>query len=187
MKYDMILCGVGGQGVISASAVIAMAGAAEGLEVRQSEIHGMAQRGGGVMSHLRLSDGRIECDLVPQGCADLLFSLEPLEILRYTAWLKPDGHCVCSSVPYTNISDYPDLDELLAKVRTLPGCSLVDTSAVDSFCANIVMAGAASALLPLRPQSLERAVTQLFARKGQAVTERNLNAFRDGRQSLLKD
>ena len=78
MKYDVILAGVGGQGVLSVASIIAKAAMDDGLEVRQSEVHGMAQRGGEVLAHLRISKKAIAGDLVPKGGADLIIAMEPL-------------------------------------------------------------------------------------------------------------
>jgi indolepyruvate ferredoxin oxidoreductase, beta subunit len=188
MKYDIILCGVGGQGVLSVAAAIASAAASQGLKVRQSEVHGMAQRGGAVLSHLRLSDAAIPGDLVPKGGADMILSMEPLEALRYTAYLKPDGTCVTASTPFENIPNYPDLSEIVAKLESLPSARVVDaeTAAKDAGnrrAVNMVMVGAASTHLPLSQESLESAIAALFARKGEAVVESNIAAFRAGRAS----
>ncbi len=109
MKKDIILAGVGGQGVLSIAAMIAEAAHSEGLKVRQSEVHGMAQRGGAVLAHLRISDKAIASDLVPKGCADLIISMEPMEILRYLDWLAPGGVLVTAAEPFMNISGYPDI------------------------------------------------------------------------------
>ncbi|MDR3130744.1 MAG: 2-oxoacid:acceptor oxidoreductase family protein, partial [Treponema sp.] len=112
MKKDIILAGVGGQGVLSIAAIIARAALAEGLAARQSEVHGMAQRGGAVLAHLRIAGGVIPSDLVPQGGADLIISMEPLESLRYAAWLSPQGALVTSAEPLVNIPDYPDVSAI---------------------------------------------------------------------------
>lgn len=188
MKYDIILCGVGGQGVLSVAAAIAAAAASEGLEVRQSEVHGMAQRGGAVMSHLRLSDKTIPGDLVPKGGADMILSMEPLEALRYTSYLKPDGACVSASAPFENIPSYPDLAGLLAKVESLPSARVVDAEgaakdAGNRRAVNMVMVGAASSHLPLPQAALESAITDLFARKGETIVASNIAAFKAGREA----
>lgn len=188
MKYDIILCGVGGQGVLSVAAAIASAAAAEGLKVRQSEVHGMAVRGGAVMSHLRISDTSIPGDLVPRGGADMVLSMEPLESLRYTGYLKPDGICVTATDPFDNISNYPDVDELKNKIRSMPKVRLVDAETLaqeagNRRSVNMVMVGAASPYLPLPPESLEKAITDIFQRKGDPIVALNLIAFRSGRAS----
>jgi indolepyruvate ferredoxin oxidoreductase, beta subunit len=187
MKFDIILAGVGGQGVLSLSSIIASAALDDGLYVKQSEVHGMAQRGGAVTAHLRLSDQPIESDLVPLGTAALVLSLEPLESLRYLAWLAPDGAVVTATQPVSNIENYPPLDDLTAVIRRLPRAVLVDAAGISkrvglAQATNMVMAGAASPLLPMRGETIERAVRARFARKGAAVIEQNLAAFRAGQE-----
>jgi indolepyruvate ferredoxin oxidoreductase, beta subunit len=187
MKFDIILAGVGGQGVLSLSSIIASAGLDEGLFVKQSEVHGMAQRGGAVTAHLRLSDQPIESDLVPLGTASLVLSLEPLESLRYLDYLAADGAVVTATQPVANIDDYPAIDDLTAAIAGLPRAVLVDASGLArraglAQATNMVMAGAASALLPIRVETIERAVRARFGRKGTTVIEQNLAAFRAGQE-----
>lgn len=186
MKYDILLCGVGGQGVLSMAAIIGLSAVAEELTAKQSEVHGMAQRGGAVLAHLRLSDRPIESDLIPKGCADLVLSMEPLESLRYLEYLSPAGALVTAASPFLNIPDYPDLDALLQKIRSLPRALVVEAErlaehAGDALAMNTVMVGAASSLLPLRPETLENGVRQTFSRKGELTLRVNLAAFRAGR------
>jgi indolepyruvate ferredoxin oxidoreductase beta subunit len=189
MKCDVILAGVGGQGVLSVSATIAHSALREGLHVKQSEVHGMAQRGGAVMASVRLSDEPIYSDLIPRGSADLILSMEPLESLRYLAWLKWDGIVVTATGPVRNIPDYPELETVLARIRTLPRSHLVDAEALARRCANpmttnVVMVGAASHLLPIRPETIADHIRETFARKGESVVTDNLNAFRAGRETV---
>jgi indolepyruvate ferredoxin oxidoreductase beta subunit len=188
MKKDIILAGVGGQGVLSIAAIIAQAAAAENYSVRQSEVHGMAQRGGAVLAHLRLSDRAIASDLVPQGGADLIISMEPLESLRYAAWLSPEGALVTAAEPFVNIGDYPDAEEVLAAIRGFPRFRLVEAAGLArqaglSRAVNMVMVGAASPFLPVRGETLERAIASMFAAKDAAVAEANQRAFRLGREA----
>ncbi|MCK5249217.1 MAG: indolepyruvate oxidoreductase subunit beta [Spirochaetaceae bacterium] len=188
MKYDIVLCGVGGQGVLSVAAAIAAAAASEGLHVRQSEVHGMAQRGGAVMSHLRLSDEEIPGDLVPRGEADMILSMEALETLRYTGYLKPDGICVSAAAAFENIPNYPALETVISRVESMPNSRLVDAAALakdagNRRAVNMVMVGAASMFLPLPQQTLESAITSLFSRKGEKIVEMNIKAFHSGRDS----
>lgn len=186
MKYDIILAGVGGQGVLSISSIIAASALKEGLYVKQSEVHGMSQRGGAVQAHLRLSDRAIQSDLIPLGTADLVLSMEPLESLRYLEYLAKDGHVVTASEPVTNINDYPDLETLLAKIRTLPNARTLEVNklarqAGSARASNMVVIGAVSALLPLKSTTLEATIRDNFARKGESVVETNLKAFNAGR------
>jgi indolepyruvate ferredoxin oxidoreductase beta subunit len=188
MKFDILFAGVGGQGVLSMAAIIGRAAMAAGLHAKQSEVHGMAQRGGAVQAHLRLADGAIESDLIPIGGADLILSLEPLEGLRYLNHLSPTGTLVTSSIPFVNIPDYPDPAQLIERVRALPHAVVIEAerlaeAAGDLQAGNTVMVGASSRLLPLTPESLERAVHETFARKGEIALRVNLAAFRAGREA----
>ena len=188
MKYDIILAGVGGQGVLSVSAIIASSAMKEGLLVKQSEVHGMSQRGGAVLANLRLSDAPIASDLIPLGSAALILSMEPLESLRYLRYLSPDGALVTSTNPVVNIQDYPDLDGLLDTVRSLPYARLVDgeklaRAAGSARATNMVMVGAASHRLPVKVETLEHFIRTTFAAKGDKIVETNLKAFRSGREA----
>jgi indolepyruvate ferredoxin oxidoreductase, beta subunit len=188
VKYDIILAGVGGQGVLSVSAIIASSAMDEGLFVKQSEVHGMSQRGGAVLANLRLSDAPIASDLIPLGGAALILSMEPLESLRYLRYLSTEGAVVTSTNPVVNIPDYPDLDGLLRHVRALPLARLVDgeklaRAAGSARATNMVMVGAASRRLPVKVETLEHFIQTTFASKGEKVVETNLKAFRAGREA----
>lgn len=189
MKCDILLAGVGGQGVLSMASIIGMAAMREGLYVKQSEIHGMAQRGGAVQAHLRLSDCPIESDLIGRGAADLILSLEPIESLRYVPHLAPEGGVVTASNPFRNIKDYPPLVDVLRKIRALPHATVVDAERIASEAGDIqtmntVMVGAASSRLPVSWASLEAAVRDAFGRKGRSVVDMNLAALRSGRDTV---
>jgi len=188
MKYDIILCGVGGQGGISVSVVIARAAMAEGLFVKQSEVHGMAQRGGEVLAHLRISDKPIASPLIPLGSGDLLLSFEPLETLRYIGWLSPEASIVAASAPVKNIANYPETESVIAAIKSLRGSRVVDADAIakeagNARAANVVLVGVASSLFPFKPDRLEEAIRETFARKGDAVVQANLEAFRHGQSA----
>ncbi len=188
MKCDIVLAGVGGQGVLSLAAAIASGAMEEKLCVKQAEVHGMAQRGGAVMATLRLADREISSDLIPRGTASIILSMEPMESLRYLAYLAPQGTLVTSANPVRNIPDYPDLDGLLARIRSLPRAIVVDAEklarqAGSARATNMVMVGAAMPLLPIKPETVEAAVRAFFARKGDDVVEVNLRALRAGRDA----
>jgi indolepyruvate ferredoxin oxidoreductase beta subunit len=188
MKKDIILAGVGGQGVLSIAAIIARAAVAEGFAVRQSEVHGMAQRGGAVLAHLRLADEPIASDLVPKGGADLILSMEPLESLRYAAWLSPSGAMVTAAEPLVNIPNYPDPGEIIRSVKGFPVSRIVEAAALakeagQARAVNMVMVGAASPFLPLKAETLEDTISAAFAAKGAPVAEANIKAFRLGREA----
>jgi indolepyruvate ferredoxin oxidoreductase beta subunit len=188
VKQDIILAGVGGQGILSIAFVIDNAALADGLQFKQAEVHGMAQRGGAVQSHLRLSDRPVWSDLIPKGEADMILSVEPLEALRYFDSLKPDGIVVTSSTPYKNIPDYPDLDKVLEAVRRAQRHVIVDSENVakeagNSKAQNIVMLGAASGFLVLKEASLRRFIEVLFKARGLTVVETNIKAFELGQKA----
>ena len=154
----------------------------DGFQVRQSEVHGMAQRGGAVLSHLRISDETIPGDLVPKGGADMILSMEPLETLRYTDYLKTEGTAVSSKNPVINIPNYPDLDAIVAQVSDLPGAVVMDDKALAKEAENMrgmnmVMVGAASHQLPIKATTLEKAIQDLFGSKGASIVESNKKAF----------
>ena len=188
MKCDIILAGVGGQGVLSISAIIASSALKAGLHAKQSEVHGMAQRGGAVLTHLRLSDGPIASDIIPKGSADMIISMEPLESLRHLAYLSPQGALLTSTDPVVNIPDYPPIESVLEMVRAVPGARLIDAESMarkagSARATNMVMVGAASGRLPIGAEAIEAYIAEAFARKGPKVVETNLAAFRAGRQS----
>ena len=187
-KQDIILAGVGGQGILSIAFVIDSAALKEGYHVKQAEVHGMAQRGGAVTSHLRLSESRIWSDLIPRGGADLILSVEPLEVFRYLDFLKPGGRVVTSSTPFVNIPDYPDKAELLARLKAMPDSIIVDSEALaktagSSRAQNTVILGAASRLLLPKEESLREFIQVLFEKRGERILEANVRAFELGRQA----
>jgi indolepyruvate ferredoxin oxidoreductase beta subunit len=188
MKQDIILAGVGGQGVLSIAAIIAQAAVTEGYSVRQSEVHGMAQRGGAVLAHLRIAGGPIASDLVPKGGADMIISMEPLESLRYAAWLSPEGVLVTAAEPFVNIPNYPELDSVLAAIRGFPLARVVEAAALAkeaglARAVNMVMVGAASPFLSIRPEALKDTIGAGFAGKGEEVAQANRRAFCLGRNA----
>jgi indolepyruvate ferredoxin oxidoreductase beta subunit len=188
LKYDVILAGVGGQGVLSVAAIIALGAMKDGLSVRQSEVHGMAQRGGAVQAHLRLADRVIVSDLIGKAGADMILSMEPMESLRYLEYLRAEGVLVSSADPVKNIPNYPELEGIYAGIRSLPSSLLIGSAdlareAGSARASNLVMVGAASLYLPLREESLLAAVEELFSRKGKKVVEANIRAFELGRGS----
>lgn len=188
MKFDIVLAGVGGQGVLSVAAAIASGAMDEKLCVKQAEVHGMAQRGGAVMATLRLADHEISSDLIPRGTASMILSMEPMESVRYLAYLAPQGALITSTNPVRNIPDYPDLDELLGRIRSLPRALCIDAerlarTAGSARATNMVMVGAAMHLLPIQPGIMETAVRAIFARKGDDVVNINLRALQAGRDA----
>jgi indolepyruvate ferredoxin oxidoreductase beta subunit len=187
-KQDIILAGVGGQGILSIAYVIDNAALREGYNVKQAEVHGMAQRGGAVQSHLRFSMDRIHSDLIPKGEADLILSVEPLEALRYLDYLRPGGRVVSSSTPFVNIPDYPDLDTVLAGIRAVEGSLVLDSEALakeagTSKAQNTVMLGAAAKYLAVSEEGLLEFIRVLFGPRGDKMLNANLRAFELGRKA----
>jgi len=191
MKCDIILAGVGGQGILSIAATIGLAAVEQNLFLKQSEVHGMSQRGGDVQSHFRLSDREIYSDLIPEGQADLIISVEPMESLRYLPWLAKDGWIVTNSVPYINIPDYPDTSLVIAEIQKIKNNVILDADTIakesgSAKSSNMVILGAASSFITIPFESLENAVRKLFSRKGEEIVEMNLKALREGRKLSAK-
>jgi indolepyruvate ferredoxin oxidoreductase beta subunit len=191
MKQDIILAGVGGQGIISIAFVIASAALEEGLEVKQAEVHGMARRGGAVQSHLRLSRERIWSELIPRGGADMILSVEPLEALRYLDYLRPAGLIIASRTPYVNIPDYPEVETLLARIQEVPRHLIIDSEKLAkeagiSRTQNMVVLGAASSHLMVKKENLLKFIEILFRGRGENILEANRRAFELGRQAAIQ-
>jgi len=187
MKNDIILSGVGGQGILSIAAAIGLAAVENNLFLKQSEVHGMSQRGGDVQSHFRLSDMPVASDLIPYGKADLIISVEPMESLRYLPWLSEKGWLVTNSNPFINIPEYPPVEKILDEIRKIKNNIIIDADSIakeagSARAGNIVVLGAASHFISMPFASLENAVRKIFARKGAEVVEINLNALHSGRE-----
>jgi len=186
MKTDIILAGVGGQGILSIAATIGMASIANNLNIKQAEVHGMSQRGGAVQSHFRLSSDPISSDLIPKGKADIILSVEPMEALRYLDFLKPEGWIVTNAIPFVNIPNYPEIETLVGKLKSRKNVIILDADKIakelgSARSSNIVMLGAASPFIDLPYTSLEEAIKEIFLRKGDKVIEANINALKAGR------
>jgi indolepyruvate ferredoxin oxidoreductase, beta subunit len=190
MKHDIILAGVGGQGILSIAAVLDFAALKNHLYVKQAEVHGMSQRGGAVQSHLRISDKPIHSDLIPQGNADIIVSVELMESLRYLPFLAPDGWVVTSTTLEKNIVNYPDIAELTKNIQQIPHHILVDSeklarSAGSARAENMVMLGAISNLIDIPLSDLEDGIRFLFGKKDAKVIETNLAALAAGKATGL--
>lgn len=190
MKIDIILAGVGGQGIISIAASIGMAALHQNLFIKQAEVHGMSQRGGSVHSDLRISDKEIASDLIPLGSADLIISVEPMEGLRYLRNLAPDGWLVTNSAPFINIPDYPDIDELIEQVKKLPHNIILDADKIASDlgskkAGNMVILGAATPFINMPFESFEHGIRSIFSSKGADIVDMNIAALRKGRELAI--
>lgn len=193
MKQDIILAGVGGQGILSIATIIGSAALEQGLHLKQAEVHGMSQRGGDVQSNLRLSSEPIHSDLIPRGGADVVVSLEPMEALRYLPWLSLEGWIITNTTPFVNIPDYPEMDKVKAEFDKLPHVIALDVDAIareigSPRSANMVLLGATAAVLSiLDADKLRDGIRRIFGRKGEDVVEVNIKAFDAGLQFSLKN
>ena len=190
MKRDIILAGVGGQGILSIATVIGDAALNEGLYLKQAEVHGMSQRGGDVQSNLRLSSEPIYSDLISKGGADLIISLEPMEALRYLPYLKEDGWIVTSNKPFVNIPNYPEIEDVLAHVKAISHHVLLDVETLakeagaPAQAANMVLLGAAIPMLGIDHDKIIAGVKRIFARKGEAIVAANVAAIEAGYENV---
>lgn len=185
MKRDIILAGVGGQGILSIAAAIGMAALDSGLSLKQAEVHGMSQRGGDVSSNLRIADHEIASDLIPYGQADLIISVEPMESLRYLPILSPDGWVITNTKPFININNYPAIEDLMAEISSLEKHVALDADEIaknlgTSRSANMVILGAATPFLGISPDVIRKAISKIFNRKGEEIVDMNLKAFEAG-------
>lgn len=188
MQKNIIIAGVGGQGILTIASIIDLAAMNLGLNLKQAEVHGMSQRGGAVESHLRISSSEIYSDLIPLGRADLILSIEPMESLRYLPFLSPEGVIVTATEPYENIDNYPDEEKLLENIRASAKHLLVEAKTIakeagNSKTYNIAMLGAASPYLGIAAEELEKAIEMFFERKGDKIVSMNLKAFRLGKEN----
>ena len=188
MKKDIILCGVGGQGILSIATIIGEAAMNDGLYIKQAEVHGMSQRGGDVQSNLRLSSEPIQSDLIAQGGADVIISMEPMEALRYLPFLSREGWVITSSTPFVNIPNYPDMDVIKADLMQLPHVIMLDIEQAAKAngvprSANVILLGAAQRALGIEYAKLEEAIRRVFNRKGEAVVEANIKALAIGSEA----
>lgn len=187
MKKDIILCGVGGQGILSIAAIIGQAALKDSLYMKQAEVHGMSQRGGDVQSNLRISDRPIASDLIPTGKCDLIISLEPMEALRYLPYLSHEGWLVTNAAPFVNIPNYPSEESLKAELDKLPHKVVLNVNemakeAGSPRVANIVLLGATIPFLGIDYEKVQESIRDIFRRKGESIVEMNLRALAAGKE-----
>ena len=192
MKVDIILAGVGGQGILSIAAILGEAALSDNLFLKQAETHGMSQRGGAVYSHLRISDKEISSDLIPSGSAELILSVEPMESLRYLPYLSSKGYLVTNTTPFENIVNYPDIDKIIAEVKKLPRSIAIDADKIaedigNKRVSNVVILGAATPFIQISTEKIENGIKSIFGKKGDKIVELNLKAFRAGREFALEN
>ena len=190
MKHDIILAGVGGQGILTIAAVVARTAVRRGLNLKQSEVHGMAQRGGAVLAHLRISDEPIYSDLVPRGKADFVVAVEPLEALRQAPSLAAHGKLLVNRTPLTNIDNYPELEDIYAEIERIPGHCLIDADALakkagSGRAMNMVMLGTLSHWLDdgIPADAFLQTIDEVFRSKGEKIVAVNKEAFESGRRA----
>lgn len=185
MTKDIILAGVGGQGILTIATILGTAALKRGMNLKQAEVHGMSQRGGDVQSHLRLSTQPIWSDLISLGGADMILSVEPMEALRYLPYLKSDGWIISNSTPFRNIPNYPEEEAVFTEIRKIKNHVLLDADSIAkeikaSRSMNIVVLGAAIKHLGFSAAEIETAIKEIFARKGDVIVEANLRALQAG-------
>ncbi len=185
MKKDIILAGVGGQGILTIATVIGQAAVSSKMYIKQAEVHGMSQRGGDVQSHLRISDEEIFSDLIPMGEADLILSVEPMEALRYLPYLNENGWLIANSTPFVNITNYPEKEEVYNKIKAYKNHVLIDADTIakeigSARSMNMVILGAAVKTLGFTINQIEDAIKTIFGRKGEAIVEANIKALKAG-------
>ena len=191
MKKDIILSGVGGQGILSIATVIGQAALKSGLYMKQAEVHGMSQRGGDVQSNLRISDQPIASDLIPTGKCDIILSLEPMEALRYLPYLSPEGWLITNETPFVNIPNYPTEENLRAELNKLPHKIILNVNEVAKQTgslrvANIVLLGATIPFLGIDYEIMQDSVREIFQRKGEDIVVLNLKALAAGKEIAEK-
>lgn len=189
MKTDIILAGVGGQGILSIAAAIGLAAIENSLFIKQAEVHGMSQRGGDVQSNLRISDKPIASDLIAHGAADIIIAIEPMESLRYLPYLGKNGRIITNITPYINISDYPDIEQIKEEIQKNANNIIIDADAIAKTegsprSSNMVILGAASHFINIKFESIENAVRNLFAAKGNDIAELNIKCLKEGRNAV---
>ncbi|MCF6333500.1 MAG: indolepyruvate oxidoreductase subunit beta [Draconibacterium sp.] len=191
MKTDIILAGVGGQGILSIASILGEAALRDNLFIKQAETHGMSQRGGAVVSHLRISDNEIASDLIPLGSAEIILSVEPMEALRYLPFLSKTGYLVTNTTPFDNIVNYPNVEDILNEIKQLSHFIAIDADKIakeigNHRASNVVMLGAATPFIQISPEKIEAGIVHVFQKKGDNIVQLNLKAFRKGRAFALK-
>lgn len=187
MKSDIILAGVGGQGILTIATILGAAALRENLHLKQAEVHGMSQRGGDVQSNLRISSNPIHSDLIPTGGADLIVSLEPMEALRYKAQLSPEGWLITNTNPFVNIDNYPEMEKVTAELGSMKNVVAFDMDEIakeihSPRSSNMILLGAASAFIDIKAEEIEKGIADFFGKKGENIVNANIEAFRIGRE-----
>ena len=192
MKTDIVLAGVGGQGILSIASILGEAALRENLYLKQAETHGMSQRGGAVVSHVRISDNEISSDLITSGSAEIILSVETMEALRYLPYLKTDGYIVTNTAIFKNIPNYPPEEEIMAELKKQPQCIALNADSIakdigNRRASNMVMLGAASPFIQIAREKIEAGIERIFRSKGDEIVELNRKAFHAGRKFAMEN
>ncbi len=192
MKTDIIIAGVGGQGILSIASILGEASLNNNLFIKQAETHGMSQRGGAVVSHLRISDKEIASDLIPLGTADIILAVEPMEALRYLPFLSKTGYVVTSITPFMNIPNYPDIQDIINEIKKQTHHVAIDADKIaieigNKRASNMVMLGAASEFISIASEKIEEGIKHKFSKKGEDMVTLNINAYNAGRKFALEN
>lgn len=191
MTINIILAGVGGQGILSIANVIGLAALKDNLYLKQAEVHGMSQRGGDVQSNLRISDSPIASDLIPLEGADLIVSLEPMEALRYLPYLSKKGWIVTNTTPFVNIDNYPEIEKVMQELKKTSNLVAFDMDNVakeigSPRSSNMVLLGAASPFLEIPEELLKESIRKFFEPKGEKIMDLNEKSFLAGREEAIR-
>jgi indolepyruvate ferredoxin oxidoreductase beta subunit len=183
---------VGGQGILSIAATIGMAALKNDLFMKQSEVHGMSQRGGAVQSHMRISDREIASDLIPFGAADIILSVAPMESLRYLPYLSKNGWIVTNTNPFINIPNYPEVETVIEEIKKQKNYIALDADSIakdlgSPKSSNMVMLGAASPFFNIPLENFEYGLKYIFGKKGDEIVNVNIKAFTMGREFAEKN
>ncbi len=188
MTVNVLMVGVGGQGVVLASDILSEAALRSGFDVKKSEIHGMSQRGGAVFSHVRYGE-RVHSPMIPRGQADVLYALERMELLRWAAWAR-EGAAAClleqDTMPY-GVTEYPpgleeEIDRLFATAVRIDPHAI--RTRISPKVKNTVLLGAVSLFTPGIAADAFRAVIPALCPDGTADV--NLDAFALGRELAVQ-
>jgi len=193
MRLDILLVGVGGQGILTSAAILARAAINSGINVLTAETHGMAQRGGSVVVHVRFGD--VKSPLIPYGSADFMVALEPVEALRYTQYCSEKTKAIVNTRPIYPPSvsrgeaEYPSLDVVRQKLSWLSKLYFINATqlaekAGNAQATNVVVLGALCKVSSIEAKEVERAITDVLPGK---LHEVNLKAFRLGYEALSED
>ena len=193
MHKNVILAGIGGQGILTLAAIVDHAAMQAGLQIKQAEVHGMSQRGGAVQSHVRIADKEIYSDLIPKGKAHLIVSLELMESLRYLPYLAEDGMIITATETVKNIPNYPEKEQIIQQIKDsgfkhiFVDARKIAEEAGSRRTENVVMIGLASEFIGIEQKQLQQSLKEFFADKGEEIVAVNLKAFELGQQVASKN